>query len=634
MNLAITLLIAIAIAAVIGTVVQQNQPYPDYVLKFGPFWFEVFKSLDLFNVYSSIWFLTILGFLVVSTSICVYRHLPSILRELSDFRENCQRSALLRLAHRHEFENDLTKQENLAMVASLLKTHRYHFRLRNDQSSLMLAAKKGSGGRLGYVFSHLAIIVICIGGLIDGNLPLKIAEWRGSIAVETRRIPASEIPAISRLPEDNISFRANVDIAEGGAADLAFLDYKDGYLLQKLPFTIKVEDFRIEHYPSGQPKSFESDLAIIDSDPPQALRQTISVNHPLTYKGYTIYQNSFGDGGSKLDLQVWPLSSDARPSKLQSIVKQFSQLGDLRLEISDFRPFNVNPDPSGEKKFVNLGPSFQYKLRRPDGTANEYLTYMQPVQQEGRWFYLSGMRSKVSEPFNYWFVPADNEKSLKRFMRFYKGLRNIEMLREVALETASSSNSGRQSGEKERQAVAEFMLGLAKQFADGGYQGISSAIGQSVAEDKREQVSEVYAAVLQRLLKNLYLQVLQDEGVDMDQPLSVLDAQFFIDAVESVNLAHFYDAPFFLELERFKHIEATGLQITRSPGEWLVFPGCLMLVLGVFCMFYLPQRRLWLLIEPHERGSGVLLAGSALRNRYDFDKEFALIKQQLTGSVE
>ncbi|MGZ4957810.1 MAG: cytochrome c biogenesis protein ResB, partial [Methylomonas sp.] len=88
MNLAITLLVAIAIAAVIGTVVQQNQPYPDYVLKFGPFWFEVFKKLDLFNVYSSAWFLTILGFLVLSTSVCVYRNLPRILRDVNDYREH------------------------------------------------------------------------------------------------------------------------------------------------------------------------------------------------------------------------------------------------------------------------------------------------------------------------------------------------------------------------------------------------------------------------------------------------------------------------------------------------------------------------------------------------------------------
>ena len=39
MNLAITLLVTLAVASVIGTVLQQNQPYTDYLLKFGPFWF-------------------------------------------------------------------------------------------------------------------------------------------------------------------------------------------------------------------------------------------------------------------------------------------------------------------------------------------------------------------------------------------------------------------------------------------------------------------------------------------------------------------------------------------------------------------------------------------------------------------
>jgi len=632
MNLAITLLVAIAIAAVIGTVVQQNQPYPDYVFKFGPFWFEVFKALDLFNVYSSAWFLTILGFLVLSTSACVYRHLPAILRDVNDYREHSQRNALLRLPHKYEFENTLDRQTNLAIMTPLLRQHRYRFRLREDQTGLLLAAKKGNGGRLGYIFSHVAIIVICIGGLIDGNLPLKIAEWRGKIAVETRRIPASEIPAISTLSEDNASFRANVDIAEGGQADLAFIDYKDGYLLQKLPFIIHVEDFRIEHYASGQPKSFESDLAISDADLSQTLRQTISVNHPLTYKGYTIYQNSFGDGGSQLKLKAWPLTTQGQSFGLQAIVKQYTPVGDLQLEISDFRPFNVNPDATGERKFTNLGPSFQYKLRRPDGTANEYLTYMQPILQEGRWFYLSGMRSKVSEPFTYWFMPADTEKRLTRFMAFYQALHNADTLLPIALETAGSTEAAKQSGAEERQAVAQFMLRLAQQFVEGGYENISATIEQSVAEDKLQEVAEVYSTVLQRLLKNVYLHVLRNEEVDMDHDLSEIDTQFFSDAVEAVNLAHFYDAPVFLELEGFKHIEATGLQITRSPGKWLVFPGCLLLVMGVFCMFYLPQRRLWLLIEPTKQGSVVLLAGSALRNRYDFDKEFDMIKQQLNPS--
>src|SRR5690606_12739541 len=70
MNLAITLLVAVAIASVIGTVLKQNEPYQNYIVKFGPFWFETFQSLGLYDVYSAGWFLVILAFLVISTSVC------------------------------------------------------------------------------------------------------------------------------------------------------------------------------------------------------------------------------------------------------------------------------------------------------------------------------------------------------------------------------------------------------------------------------------------------------------------------------------------------------------------------------------------------------------------------------------
>ena len=62
MNLAISLLVIIAIASIIGTILQQNQPYTSYQIKFGSFWFEIFRSLGLYDVYSAIWFLLILAF--------------------------------------------------------------------------------------------------------------------------------------------------------------------------------------------------------------------------------------------------------------------------------------------------------------------------------------------------------------------------------------------------------------------------------------------------------------------------------------------------------------------------------------------------------------------------------------------
>ena len=87
-----------------------------------------------------------------------------------------------------------------------------------------------------------------------------------------------------------------------------------GYLLQPLPFSVEVKDFRIEHYSSGQPKSFQSDLVIHDPEAGEPLEATIAVNHPLIYKGYAIYQASFSDGGSRRELRLWPLlPSDGKP---------------------------------------------------------------------------------------------------------------------------------------------------------------------------------------------------------------------------------------------------------------------------------------------------------------------------------
>ena len=40
-NLAITLLVAVGIASIVGTVLKQNEAFQNYIIKFGPSWFEV-----------------------------------------------------------------------------------------------------------------------------------------------------------------------------------------------------------------------------------------------------------------------------------------------------------------------------------------------------------------------------------------------------------------------------------------------------------------------------------------------------------------------------------------------------------------------------------------------------------------
>ena len=71
MRFAIALLSVICIASVIGTVLKQHEPNVNYVNQFGPFWAELFLALKLNAVYSAWWFLVILAFLVISTTLCL-----------------------------------------------------------------------------------------------------------------------------------------------------------------------------------------------------------------------------------------------------------------------------------------------------------------------------------------------------------------------------------------------------------------------------------------------------------------------------------------------------------------------------------------------------------------------------------
>jgi cytochrome c biogenesis protein len=116
MPLAVTLLGAVAIASVIGTILQQNQPYQDYIIKFGPFWHELYRSLGLYDIYSSAWFLVLLAFLVASTSICLIQNGPAFIRSARDFQERMG-SGVLR--HMPEHRNWHSNQSSATLATGV-----------------------------------------------------------------------------------------------------------------------------------------------------------------------------------------------------------------------------------------------------------------------------------------------------------------------------------------------------------------------------------------------------------------------------------------------------------------------------------------------------------------------------------
>lgn len=632
MNLAITLLVVVAIASVVGTVLRQNEPYQNYIIKFGPFWFEVFKTLGLYDVYSAGWFLFILTFLVVSTSVCIYRHAPQMLRDMRSFRLNVQEKSLRAFHHRAEILSAQPAPVVAAAAEQYLTANGYRVRRQEQGGRVLVAAMRGAANRLGYLFAHAAIVIICVGGLVDGNVPLKFAELTGKIRAETRDIPVSQVPPISRLGAENRSFRGSISIPEGSRANVVFLRLRDGYLVQQLPFSVEVKDFRVDYYPTGQPKSFETDLVIHDEELDQPLERRIAVNHPLTYKGYSIYQSSFGDGGSRLELRAWPLDGSGQAAvELDGAV--FEKLsvqtpaGPMTLEFTDFRMFNINPvEENGERTHRNFGPSFTFKLRNAAGEALEYVNYMTPVLQDGRLFYLSGMRGSPAEPYRYMYIPADPQGGLERFLRFNALIHDGEKVRAIADRTVREAMADVEGVDATmQQGIIDSMQRLVALFGQGGFEAIVEQTA-GLPDDRRMELTSAYVKVLQNILGALYVEVLRTEGVDVGAGVSDADSQFFDDAVNALGTLKLYGSPFFLQLTGFQQVEASGLQITKAPGKNVVYLGFALLTVGVFLMFYVSHRRVWVWITPKDGETELLLAGTSNRDQLTFERDFAAIQ--------
>jgi len=106
-------------------------------------------------------------------------------------------------------------------------------------------------------------------------------------------------------------------------------------------------------------------------------------------------------------------------------------------------------------------------------------------------------------------------------------------------------------------------------------------------------------------------------------------ARFLQLATGAMSDAFFYGAPVYLQLKSFEEVKASVLQVTRSPGKKVVYLGCLLLVLGVFSMFYIRERRLWIWLKDDAATTTILMALSSQRKTLDFEKEFEQLTIQL-----
>ena len=602
MRFAITMLSVVAIASIIGTVVKQSEPYNNYLVQFGQFWFPIFEVFDVYNIYQAFWFLIILLFLVVSTSLCVSRNSPKIIKDIRRFQGSLSHSSFKKFKNYYEFSSD----KSLNTLTEIL--NKAGFRIKASKDKDILVAKKGDLQKLGYIFTHLAIIVISIGGILDGNLYFKLQESFGFKKIESRNLKFSEVPAESQLDIDNFSYRATLLLNEQEKNNKALLRIKDGYLVQHLPFEIKLDKFHIEHYSTGQPKAFLSDIKIRKDG--QEFTETISVNKPFTMDGITIYQSDFQDGGSRLDLTLMDLFNRYQPINLSSeVYKQNSFNTDQQeyvFEFDDFREFNIfQIEKDGKLKTQNIGPSVVYKFRNASGQAVEYQTYQNPIPENEKFFFMSGVREDLQSELKFLRIPADSDLSLQGYQTFLKNIRSEELLLKninILADQASSLNSveAKENFKKNTQDIFNVYL-------KSGYSGLARMIEDTVALENQESVADSYIKIIYFLAESMNQQLITNNTVEND---------FFQDALNAYSDSFFYGDSPFLILNEYEKIYASGMQLTKDPGKIWVYIGSLFLVIGIFCMIYVQEIRLWL-IKKSPRSYAVAMASN--REHIDFD---------------
>ncbi len=654
MRFAVSLLMFICVASLIGTVLQQNQAANSYIDKFGPFWFSVFDKFSVWHIYNSWWFLLIMTFLVVSTSICVLRNSPKMLRDARSFREYVRGSSLRSFHHRVETTSAASPSESLSALQQWLSSEGYKFKLREDGDSVMLAAKKGSANRLGYIFAHTAIVVICIGGLLDSELPVRLQVWLGGKVPITENMLISQVPDSGRLSAGNPSFRANLLIPEGSQSSSGVVSVDEGVLVQPLPFTLKLNKFLVDYYSTGMPSSFKSEVEVTDPQTGKSFSQTIEVNEPLRFKGVTVYQSSFDDGGSKLQLVGYPLVGAHNQSfdingvvgkSTEIAIQDSGQQVPLTIDFSGLRVINVEnlsgdvpPQPkemmdhvasvtgsaAGAKNenMKNVGPSVQYRIVGSDGQAHEYTNYMLPLVLDGSLVFLAGVRETASQPYRYIRIPADSQGTMDEFMELRAALADPALVSQAAQRFAQKNASQ----EMQQPLLQKAAVGALETFSKAGFNGII----EKVPEQDREKVLGFAVPMIQLSLLELHDIVRAQTGKPLLDRTGAAgeeaDKWLQMSLLALANLPD-YPAPVFMALKGFEQIEASVFQVARSPGKNTVYLGCLFLLIGIFSMFYIRDRRIWVWIRPAGQGSDLLAAMTSQRRTLDFNHEFDRFKE-------
>ena len=256
-QLAIVLLLLIALFALIGTLIPQREAAVELASHLSPGLFSFLNKMQIFDLYHSICFFLLLGLLAVNLIICSLDRAPMAWRRfrLRPLPQN--EDVFQNIPEENSFQTILSAEKAATIAAALLKKRFRDFKRADESTSIFLCADKGRFSSFGVYIVHLSILVL-IAGAIFGTI---------------------------------FGMEGYVNIIEGESINA--INLRNGNHTLSLPFTVRCDKFTLEFYKSGAPKTYQSDLTFL-RDNSVIHSGKLLVNHPLKFDGFSFYQASYG----------------------------------------------------------------------------------------------------------------------------------------------------------------------------------------------------------------------------------------------------------------------------------------------------------------------------------------------------
>jgi cytochrome c biogenesis protein len=248
----------------------------------------------------------------VSTSLCIARNTPKILADLQVYKENIREQSLKAFHHKAEADRwrgargrraahrPAAGQRRLEGAPAAARTP--------EGPGWMVAAKAGAANKIGYIAAHSAIVLVCLGGLLDGDLIVRAQMLLGGKTPYTgggliadvkpeHRLSAATPPSAATCwwPRARSRHRHPEPVRRRPAAGAAVRHRAEEVhrrvLLHRHAQAVRQRD---RHPRQGHRRE---DPGARRGQPPGQL-----------HRGIEIYQSSFDDGGSAVKLRAVPMA--------------------------------------------------------------------------------------------------------------------------------------------------------------------------------------------------------------------------------------------------------------------------------------------------------------------------------------